>query len=94
MLSAEVVAAICTHMNDDHGAESLEIVRVLGGVPDAVNARVVSVDVDGVDFDVLSPAGGQTVRLPWGARITERAQVRAEVVALYARATGGNPPAH
>lgn len=82
----EVVAAILAHMNDDHAADSLLIVRA-GGRPDAVAARMTGLDALGGDFAATLPDGGTAaVRIPWSKRLTERAQVRAEVVRLYGEA--------
>eukprot|EP01043_Picozoa_sp_COSAG02_P024910 COSAG02_NODE_1380_length_12986_cov_13.843563_9_plen_324_part_00 len=41
-----------SHMNDDHREATLEMVQVLGGLPDAVDATVLSFDRYG--FDVLA----------------------------------------
>ena len=49
-------------------------------------------DADGIDFEATVAGGGtQQVRLPWSTRLTERAQVRAEVVRMHdeAVARGG-----
>ncbi len=80
---ADVVAAISRHMNDDHGADSLLIVRALGGVPDAISASMTGMDGDGADFDAVVGSGTVPVRVPWREPLTERAQVRPEVVWMY-----------
>jgi len=45
------------HVNDDHAADLLFAVQVLGGLPDATSARAVAVDRHGVDVVVTTPAG-------------------------------------
>lgn len=79
----EVVAAVCAHMNDDHVEDSLLIVRSLGARPEATAASMTGLDdthaifvatVDGSDVEVL---------VPWSETISERAQIRAEVVRMY-----------
>jgi putative heme iron utilization protein len=90
-----VVAAVCRHMNDDHPADSLLICRTLGGHPDATAARMTGLDAVGADFTVTLPGGGVArVRLPWSTTLTERPQIRAEVVRMYveACALAGVPP--
>jgi len=83
----DVVAAILRHMNDDHAADSLAIVRAHGGPPDAVAARMTGLDATGGDFAATLPGGGEAVvRIPWSRTLTERAEVRAEVVRLYQEA--------
>ncbi|QVQ54688.1 DUF2470 domain-containing protein [Spiractinospora alimapuensis] len=73
-------------MNEDHPEDSLLICRALGGVPDATAARMTGLDGHGGDF-VVTVAGGETsVRLPWARELTERPQIRAEVVRMYREA--------
>lgn len=79
----DVVAAIKRHMNDDHTDDALLIVRGLGGRPEATSATTSDVDGDAIEFAV---DGGDTVRVPWGETLTERAQVRLAVVRLYREA--------
>lgn len=81
--SAEVVAQIAAHMNGEHATDSLYIVQAAGH-PDAVAARMIDMDADGMDFSVHSPDGTEAiVRVPFGHRLTERAEVRHEVVRLH-----------
>jgi putative heme iron utilization protein len=81
--SPEVIAAVTRHMNVDHADDSLLICRALGGQPEATSATMTGMDADGIDFAVV--VGGREVpaRVPWAAPVTERAQVRAEVVRMY-----------
>lgn len=87
----EVVAQIMRHMNDDHAADSLLIVRALGGRRDAETVRMSGMDADGIDFTV---GDGTAVRVRFSRRLTQRAEVRREVVDLYRRACQvlGVPP--
>ncbi len=78
--TAEAVEAIKRHMNDDHAADSLIIVRGLGGRPEATTAVTSDVDAEAIEFTV---DGGERVRVAWGESLTERAQVRTAVVRLY-----------
>ncbi|MEO3854666.1 DUF2470 domain-containing protein [Acrocarpospora sp. B8E8] len=78
----EAIAAIKRHMNDDHAADALLIVRALGGRPNATKAITTNVDGEAIYFE----ADGDEIRVPWSTTLTERAQVRAEVVKLYEQA--------
>jgi hypothetical protein len=80
---AEVIAAICDHMNADHGADSLLIVRALGGRRDAIAARMIGMDGAGADFVARLGAESTPVRVQWSAPLSERAQVRPEIVRMY-----------
>jgi hypothetical protein len=79
----EAVEAIKRHMNDDHAADALIIVRGLGGRPGATTAVTSDVDPEAIEFTIDT---GERVRVAWGETLTERAQVRKAVVTLYRRA--------
>lgn len=81
--SAEVVAAISRHMNEDHPADSLLICRSLGGQPAATAARMTGLDADGIDFAATVDGVPVPVRVPFSERLTQRPQVRQEVVRMY-----------
>ncbi|WP_159941226.1 MULTISPECIES: DUF2470 domain-containing protein [unclassified Nocardiopsis] len=79
----EVVAAVTGHMNDDHPEDTLLICRALGGRPEATAARMTGLDGEGGDYAVTVDGAEHTVRIPWAHPLTERAQIRAEVVRMY-----------
>lgn len=84
-----VVEAVKRHMNTDHADDSVLICRALGGQPDAVQATMTGMDADGIDFAVIvdSQRGEELpVRIAWSKRLSERAEVRAEVVRMYREA--------
>ncbi|MEU4383412.1 DUF2470 domain-containing protein [Micromonospora echinofusca] len=91
---ADVVAAVCRHMNDDHAADSLLICRALGGHPAAIRARATGLDDGGMEFAVTVDDVEVPVRVPFAQRLTERAQIRQEVVRMYREACRrlGLPP--
>ena len=98
--SADVVAAIARHMNDDHAEDNVTICRGLGGQPGTTAATMTGMTPDGIVFaaTVEGADHGQTdqvdVLVPWAEPITERAQVRAEVVRMHTEASTalGLPP--
>ncbi|WTW98046.1 DUF2470 domain-containing protein [Streptomycetaceae bacterium NBC_01309] len=79
----DVVAAITKHMNDDHPADNLLIVRGLGGKDTATTARMSGLDGLGADFVAVVDGAETDVRVPWERELTERREVRVEVVRLY-----------
>ncbi|WP_122815945.1 DUF2470 domain-containing protein [Nocardioides pantholopis] len=80
---AEVVAAVCRHMNDDHTADSLLIVRAFARA-DATDAEMTGADAEAGHWRATTAEGVEDVRVAWpGGPITERAEIRREVVALY-----------
>ena len=83
--SPEVVAAVMRHMNEDHAADSLRIVRTLGGQPGAVAVRMTGMDAEGIEFAAEVPGAEAEVpvRIPFSQRLTKRAEVRQEVVRMH-----------
>ncbi|MCX4390983.1 DUF2470 domain-containing protein [Micromonospora peucetia] len=90
----EVVGAVCRHMNDDHPEDSLLICRTLGGQPAATRARATGLDAEGMEFAVTAHDIEVPVRVPFAHRLTERVQIRQEVVRMYREACQqlGLPP--
>lgn len=77
------IAGVLRHMNHDHEADNLLIVRAFGAA-EATSAVMTGFDGDGGDWEATTPAGTAPVRVPWpGGAITERPAVRREVVAVY-----------
>ncbi|MDG4819983.1 DUF2470 domain-containing protein [Micromonospora sp. WMMD956] len=91
---ADTVRAVCRHMNADHADDSLLICRTLGGCPDATRARATGLDADGIDFAVAVDGIEVPVRIPFARRISERAEIRREVVRMHEQACDalGGPP--
>ncbi len=80
----DIVAAILHHMNDDHRDDNLLIVRAFVD-PAAEAGTMVALDGDGGLWELTLPGGEvrrASVAWPSGA-ITERSEVRREIVALY-----------
>jgi hypothetical protein len=96
---AAVQAGVLGHMNSDHGEDNLLIVRAFGGLPDAVAATMTGFDGEGGRWRARAADGSETeVGVPWpGGAISERPEVRREIVALYdesCRRLGVQPRAH
>lgn len=79
------LTGVLGHMNDDHGDDNLLITRAF-----ALDAEVESATMTGFDGDAgiwratLTDGAALNVRVPWpGGPITERREVRREIVALY-----------
>lgn len=92
----EAVEQIARHMNEDHAEDNVLIVRGLGGAQAATAARVSGLDAEGIEFAAVVDEIAVPVRIPFAERLTERQQVRAEVVRMYreACATLGIEPTH
>jgi hypothetical protein len=81
----EVVAAICRHMNEDHPDDCVRMVHGLGGV-EATSVTMTGLDDLSAFFTATTSAGPVDVTLPWSHRLTERGEVRLEVVAMHEQA--------
>ncbi|MCK6079440.1 DUF2470 domain-containing protein [Microbacterium sp. EYE_5] len=80
-----VVRAVLHHMNDDHRDDNVLIARAFSPVPDVVASTMTTFDGAGGQWHVIGADGAEeVVRIPWpGGTITERPEVRREIVALY-----------
>jgi heme oxygenase len=79
----KVIAAICHHMNADHAADTLVICQGVGGQRGAEAARMTGFDGDGADFAALVDGVEVPVRIRWAVPLSERAEVRPEIVRLF-----------
>ena len=82
----DVVDAVLAHMNDDHLDDNLLIARAFGA-PEATAATMTGLDAEAGVFSVTEPDGVRDLRVPWpGGPISERPEIRREVVVLYEQA--------
>lgn len=94
-----IQTAVLGHMNGDHGDDNLLIARAFGPEDDVESASMTGFDGDGGDWQAtLADGSTVAVRVPWpGGAITERPEVRREIVALYdeaCRVLGIEPRPH
>ncbi|EAR26086.1 hypothetical protein A20C1_09404 [marine actinobacterium PHSC20C1] len=84
--SAEIVSAVLAHMNSDHNGDNLLIVRAFAESA-AISAAMVALD-DREGTWQYSDAHGveHHVSVPWSKAISERTEIRREIVHLYDRA--------
>ncbi|WP_368497940.1 DUF2470 domain-containing protein [Herbiconiux sp. A18JL235] len=93
----EVVDAVLRHMNDDHTDDNLLIARAFVD-PSADASTMTGFDGDGGVWEVTTGGTARTASVAWPAGpISERAEVRREIVALYDEACavlGVEPRSH
>ncbi|MGA1836779.1 DUF2470 domain-containing protein [Herbiconiux sp. 11R-BC] len=81
--SPDVVGAILRHMNGDHTDDNLLIARAFVN-PDASASTMIDLDGEGGRWQVTVDGSTSNAFVAWPAgSITERAEVRREIVALY-----------
>lgn len=85
IFDADVVSAVLHHMNHDHADDSVLIARAFSGFGDDVtDAVMTALDGDGGVWTVTAGVETAPLRVPWpGGSITERPEIRREVVALH-----------
>ncbi|MGF3054234.1 DUF2470 domain-containing protein [Microbacterium sp. YY-03] len=78
-----VIAGVLRHLNADHTADNLLIVRAFGAA-DATDAVMTGFTGDEAMWTATTPDGPREITVAWpGGSISERPQVRKQVVALY-----------
>lgn len=87
VFSPDIVSAVLAHMNGDHMDDNLLIARAFGST-DAETATMTTLDEHGGTFTYTANGSESQVTVPWTAPISERAEIRREVVVLYDRACG------
>jgi hypothetical protein len=79
----DAITAVCKHMNDDHPDDCLLIARGLGARPTATSATMTGLDGEAAYYSAIVDGAPVEVRVPWSRPITERREVRVEVVVQY-----------
>jgi heme iron utilization protein len=74
------------HLNEDHADALLDMVRALGGRPEATVARCIDADRTGLDLVAATPAGEVPVRVLYEEPIDEPPGLRKATVKLAHRA--------
>jgi len=86
IFDSDVVAAILRHMNGDHTDDNLLIARAFAAEaePEITAAVMTGLDGDGGVWRITRAGVDEELRVPWpSGAISERPEVRREVVALY-----------
>jgi hypothetical protein len=80
-----VITGVLGHMNADHTGDNLLIARAFGPEAAYTAATMTGFDGEGGEWTAERAEGGaESIRVPWpGGAITERPQVRRQIVALY-----------
>ncbi|WP_100343251.1 DUF2470 domain-containing protein [Compostimonas suwonensis] len=80
--SPEIIHAVVSHMNGDHVDDNLMIVRAFAE-PTASSALMTGLDGEAGIWAAVVDGSTIDVRVPWSKPITERPEIRREVVTLY-----------
>lgn len=82
---ADALAGVLGHMNNDHADDNLLIARAFSPLADVISSTMADFDGAGGQWRIVTADGTEDVlRVPWpGGEISERREVRREIVALY-----------
>lgn len=82
---ADALAGVLGHMNNDHADDNLLIARAFAPAADVVDSEMIGFDGGSGTWRLTTAAGTQQdLDVPWpGGEISERREVRREIVALY-----------
>jgi hypothetical protein len=81
----EIVSAVLAHMNGDHNTDNLLIARAFGDAA-ADSATMTSLDEVGGSWSYTIGEERFEVTVPWSGQISERAEIRREIVVLHTEA--------
>lgn len=81
----DVVRGVLAHMNNEHLDDNLLIARAFGHA-DAADASMTTLDADGGTWVYSAGGADHELTVPWSERLTERPQLRLEIVRLYEQA--------
>ena len=77
---------VIEHMNEDHADAVLLYVRALGGIDDATEARMATIDLEAMVLEYRSAARTGTVQVDFDPPLAGFEEVRPRLVALVADA--------
>lgn len=80
--SSDVISAVLRHTNGDHQDDNHLIARAFGH-PDAVDAVMNGLDDTGGVWNYTLDGVVTRLDVPWSGQISERAEIRREVVVVY-----------
>lgn len=79
---AHIVSAVITHMNEDHPEDNLLIARAFGD-RNADFSEMTGLDGTAGIWSYTANGTTQQLSVPWSKPISERPQIRREVVVMY-----------
>jgi len=82
IFEASTVSAVLDHMNNDHPEDNLLIVRAFA-TADATAAVMTDLDHRGGTWTYEAGDAQAELTVPWSGEISERGEIRREIVALY-----------
>jgi len=69
-------------MNDNYAHSNLMYAQVYGNLSQAVAARMVRLDRDGMELEVTVPDGNQHIRIPFARRVQDEGEAQQTLVEM------------
>jgi putative heme iron utilization protein len=88
-LSAADSAAICEHMNDDHGDAIAAYARAYAGIPEVTAAEMLSLDERGMELGIDTAAGRIVKHVAFDHVLTGKDDARETLIAMARHAMSG-----
>lgn len=81
-LTPERAAEICDHMNEDHAGAIATYARVNGQLPNVESARMHSLDERGMNLDVSTATGSESIRIDFDHVLNDVDDARDTLIAM------------
>ncbi|MDZ8080209.1 MAG: DUF2470 domain-containing protein [Nostoc sp. DcaGUA01] len=84
--SAEISSRICNHMNEDHADAVVLYAKTFGGITDAIAAKMLSIDAQGMDLTAQVNGEDVPVRIQFDRVLTDSEDAHQTLIAMVKQA--------
>lgn len=84
--SPESERSMVDHMNEWYAHSNLMYAKAYGQLGQAIEARMVGLDKDGMDLEVTLPEGSQRIRIPFEHRVQDEGEAQQTLVEMSFKA--------
>ncbi|AVZ30010.1 DUF2470 domain-containing protein [Nodularia spumigena] len=84
--SPEISSRICTHMNDDHANAVVLYAQAFGGVTNATNAQMLSIDAEGMNLTAQVNSETVPIRIPFDHTLVDSEDAHQTLIAMVKQA--------
>jgi putative heme iron utilization protein len=86
IITPEISARICTHMNDDHAEAVLTYAKVYGNLPDATTAKLEAIDPEGMDLTAQVDGSTLPLRIEFDHKLADSEDAHQTLIAMVRNA--------
>ncbi|RCJ18497.1 heme iron utilization protein [Nostoc sp. ATCC 43529] len=84
--SAEISSRICNHMNEDHADAVVLYAKTFGGITDAIAAKMLSIDAQGMDLTAQVNGEDLPVRIQFDRVLVDSEDAHQTLIAMVKQA--------